>query len=90
MKRILIAIIGIIAALLLIVTIIGFFYVGTIVKVGIEKFGPQITKVPVTVDMVNVSSFYFSTPPISNVFVFVQVIFLDKVKYSNTHYTCPQ
>jgi len=45
----------VIVVLFIIVSIIGIFYLGPIVKVGIERFGPQITKVSVLVDSVSVS-----------------------------------
>jgi len=35
--------------------LVGLFYIGPIVKFGINEYGPQITKVPVKVDTVNVS-----------------------------------
>ncbi len=53
-KRVLpILIIG--AALLLIVAIAGFLFLGTIIKAGVEKGGPFITKVPVTLNSANIS-----------------------------------
>ncbi len=55
MKKVLLTGLIIFVVLAVIVSIIGLFYLGPIVKMGIEKFGPEITKVPVTVESVNVS-----------------------------------
>ena len=55
MKKILLIILIVVAVILLFIGIIGYFYLGTIVKLGIEKFGPEITKVSVNVSSVNVS-----------------------------------
>lgn len=48
-------VLAVIFGLIIIVTVAGLIYLGPIVKVGIERFGPQITKVPVKVDGVNIS-----------------------------------
>src|SRR5688572_11576419 len=44
-------------ALLVAVAVAGFLFLGTIVKAGVEKGGPFITKVPVTLDGATISVF---------------------------------
>ena len=44
-------------ALLVAVAVAGFLFLGTIVKAGVEKVGPIITKVPITLDGATISVF---------------------------------
>lgn len=44
-------------ALLLVLAVAGFLFLGAIVKAGVEKGGPYITKVPVNLDRANISVF---------------------------------
>jgi uncharacterized protein involved in outer membrane biogenesis len=55
MKKRVFPILILIAALLLVVVLAGFLFLGTIVKAGVEKGGPYITKVPVTLNGANIS-----------------------------------
>ncbi len=57
MKKRLLLILFFGVALLLIAAIAAFFFIGTIVKAGVEKGGPFITKVPVTLNGANISVF---------------------------------
>ena len=43
--------------LLVVVAVAAFLFLGTIVKTGVEKVGPMITKVPVNLDGANISVF---------------------------------
>ena len=51
----LVLIIGV--ALLVVLAAAGFLFLGSIVKAGVEKVGPVITKVPITLDGANISVF---------------------------------
>jgi len=53
--KILWVVLSIVIVLVMGTIVIGLIYLGPIVKLGIEDFGPQIVGVPVTVDNVNVS-----------------------------------
>ena len=53
--KILISALIVIVVIFIIASVIGLFYLGPIVKVGIERFGPPMTKVSVLVDSVSVS-----------------------------------
>jgi uncharacterized protein involved in outer membrane biogenesis len=55
MKKRVLAILIVLAALLLVVVLAGFLFLGTIVKAGVEKGGPFITKVPVTLNGATIS-----------------------------------
>jgi len=55
MNKILLSILIIVITFFIILGIIGLFYLGPIVKLGIEQVGPQITKVSVDVDGASVS-----------------------------------
>lgn len=43
--------------LLVVVAVAAFLFLGTIVKTGVEKVGPMITKVPINLDGANISVF---------------------------------
>jgi len=45
----------VLAFIIIVVSLVGFFYIGTFVKMGIEDYGPQIVKVPVHVAAVDIS-----------------------------------
>ena len=56
MKKILgILVLGVIA--LVIVAVVALFYLGPIVKAGVEKVGPQVAKVPLKLDSAAISIF---------------------------------
>jgi uncharacterized protein involved in outer membrane biogenesis len=55
MKKRIVPILLIFAGLLVVVAVAGFLFLGTIVKAGVQKGGPYITKVPVTLDAANIS-----------------------------------
>jgi uncharacterized protein involved in outer membrane biogenesis len=55
MKKRLLLVLVVLAGLFILVVLAGFLFVGTIVKAGVEKGGPFITKVPVTLDGANIS-----------------------------------
>ena len=55
MKKRIFAILIALAALLLVVVLAGFLFLGSIVKAGVEKGGPFITKVPVTLNGATIS-----------------------------------
>jgi hypothetical protein len=56
MKKILgILVLGVIA--LIIVAVVALFYLGPIVKAGVERVGPQVAKVPVKLDGASISIF---------------------------------
>jgi hypothetical protein len=56
MKKILgILVLGVIA--LIIVVVVALFYLGPIVKAGVERVGPQVAKVPVKLDGASISIF---------------------------------
>jgi len=55
MKKRVSTILIVLAALLLVVVLAGFLFLGTIVKAGVEKGGPFITKVPVKLGGANIS-----------------------------------
>ena len=57
MKKRLPIILVICVALVVVVAVAGFLFLGTIVKTGVEKVGPMITKVPVSLDGANISVF---------------------------------
>lgn len=57
MKKRVFLILGIGAALLVVAVLAAFLFLGTIVKAGVEKGGPFITKVPVTLQGANISVF---------------------------------
>ena len=54
MKK-LIRIVAVLVILLVVVLLVGLFYLGNIIKSGIERVGPAVTKVPVTLDSAAVS-----------------------------------
>ena len=56
MKK-LIRIVAVLVVLLVIAFIIGLFYLGSLVKTAVEKAGPAVTKVPVTLGSAKVSVF---------------------------------
>lgn len=56
MKK-LIRIVVVLVVLLVVLAVVGLFYLGNIVKAGVEKVGPAVTKVPVTLDSATVSVF---------------------------------
>ena len=55
MKTILWILGGLIVVLIIAVTVIGLFYIGPIIKVGMEQVGPRVAQVSVKVDGVDVS-----------------------------------
>jgi len=55
-KILIIAAIGVVALLVIVLVIVGFF-LGDIVKAGMETVGPKVTQVSITVDKVGVSVF---------------------------------
>jgi hypothetical protein len=57
MKKRLPIILVICVALVVVVAVAGFLFLGTIVKTGVEKVGPMITKVPITLDGATISVF---------------------------------
>jgi uncharacterized protein involved in outer membrane biogenesis len=57
MKKRLLPVLIILAALLLLVVLAAFLFIGTIVKAGVEKGGPFITKVPVALNGATISVF---------------------------------
>jgi uncharacterized protein involved in outer membrane biogenesis len=56
MKK-LIRIAVVLIVLLVVFAVVGLFYLGNIVKAGVERVGPAVTKVPVTLDSAAVSVF---------------------------------
>jgi uncharacterized protein involved in outer membrane biogenesis len=56
MKKLVKILIGLVIVLVL-VAVIAILFVGTIVKAGVEKVGPIVTKVPVTLDAATLSIF---------------------------------
>ena len=41
--------------LLVVLAVVGFFFIGTIIKTGVEKVGPRVAKVPVKLDSATLS-----------------------------------
>jgi uncharacterized protein involved in outer membrane biogenesis len=56
MKKIIRILLGVVV-LLIVVAVVAFLFIGTIVKSGVEKVGPIVTKVPVTLDSAKISVF---------------------------------
>ncbi|MDD2708335.1 MAG: hypothetical protein PHV34_10025 [Verrucomicrobiae bacterium] len=56
MKKILV-ILGVLLALLVVVLVIASFYIGSIVKAGVQAVGPKVTKVAVILDSASLSPF---------------------------------
>jgi hypothetical protein len=57
MKKILVVCVGFIFLALLVAFVFGFVVLGSVVKAGVEKVGPMVTKVPVKLDGAAVSIF---------------------------------
>ena len=55
-KLILRILLGLVISLVLLV-VLGFLFLGSIIKAGVEKVGPMVTKAPVKLDSANVSVF---------------------------------
>jgi len=55
-KRIVRILLGLVL-ILLVVAVLAILFIGTIVKTGVEKVGPVVTKVPVTLDSASLSVF---------------------------------
>lgn len=57
MKKKLIWILGVFVLLVLVLFVFGFIFLGGVVKAGVEKVGPMVTKVPVKLDAATLSVF---------------------------------
>jgi hypothetical protein len=57
MKKKLIIVVGLVAVLGVVGLVVALLSINSIVKAGVQTVGPQITKVPITVDGVNISVF---------------------------------
>lgn len=56
MKKIVRILIGLVV-ILIVVAVVAIFFIGTIVKTGVEKVGPTVAKVPVKLDSAKISIF---------------------------------
>lgn len=57
MKKLIVRILVVAVLLVVVALVAGFFFIGTIIKTGVEKVGPVVTKVPVKLDSANISVF---------------------------------
>jgi hypothetical protein len=57
MKKLVIRIFVVVVLLLVVALVAGIFFIGSIIKSGVEKVGPAVTKVPVKLDSAIVSVF---------------------------------
>lgn len=57
MKKLIVRIVLVLVILLVLVAVGSFFFLGTIVKSGVEKVGPRVAKVPVKLDSATISLF---------------------------------
>ena len=55
MKRFFVSVVVVLVVLIIVAVIVAGFFLGNIVKAGMETVGPKITQVPIKVDAVNVS-----------------------------------
>jgi uncharacterized protein involved in outer membrane biogenesis len=57
MKKLIVRILIVVVLLVVVGLVAGIFFIGNIIKTGVEKVGPVVTKVPVKLDSANISVF---------------------------------
>ena len=57
MKKLIVRILIVVVLLVVVGLVAGIFFIGSIIKTGVEKVGPVVTKVPVKLDSANISVF---------------------------------